>query len=84
MSDRVYPLPRDWGKELFRDGNWVLFRDYLSPKHGPRVGIGHMCHGEPWTIKMGVKNIVGSRCSACGEVVPEENIGLQKLVEWDR
>jgi len=80
------PWEGDVGKELLRVGDWVLFVDYqLSPPTPRRfAAIGHCCQGEEWRIIVGLTGIRDKRCSACSEPIPEELIGFQKLVNWDR
>ncbi len=73
----------NWGRELFRDGDWVLFHDYLPRGTGWKVGIGHHCRGENWRTRIGINPSVSEQCSNCGVTVPEKLIGLQKLAEWD-
>lgn len=85
--------PAGIGTVLFREGNWVLYRDFvihygLKPPSMPIgtegfISLGHYCYGRAWKTFVNPDDNKGL-CRVCGEGAPEEMIGMLKLAQWDR
>jgi hypothetical protein len=76
--------PLDAGSILFRDGNWIIVKDYLFDDHSPVSTPVHLCGGRPWQPHQNPPTLYEGKCTQCEEKPPEAFLGFAAMVVWDK